>query len=197
MHMKVTVLTVCVILSASLLVSCDNEKGQPSPELMGGYLDLTEDAEASAEASAESSAETDGETFFESAAAGTDEVLTDDDILLITHLVACEMGTRPYMTQVCFAAMVLNRIGDAGFPQGPRGVVFDSGDFKSVMSGEVNGTIPASFTASSKYRIASKAVNEALGGNDPTGGALYFATSDDITSGIAPAHECGGVFFGR
>ena len=198
--MRSTAAVICVILTLFLLISCEKNSGEPSPELMGGYLQGTDNTTSPTEATGKSTLDpvshTTAENLSYSIPTASDEPLTDDDILLITHLVSCEMGSFPYMTQVCFAAMILNRIDDPGFPTGARGVVFDSGDFKSVISGEVNGSIPSGFKATSKYRIASKAVNEALSGKDPTGGALYFALSEDNSSGIAPSHECGGVFFG-
>lgn len=122
--------------------------------------------------------------------------LSDDDVDLLTHLVACECGDLPYMTQVCFAALVLNRVEDPGFPHGVRGVVFDSGDFPSVISGTVTGTLPEGFVSTHKYRIAKKAVMEAAEGNDPTGGALYYSRSDADDGWVVPSYECGGMNFG-
>ena len=126
----------------------------------------------------------------------SDEALTEEDTSLLIHLVASEAGGFPYMTQVCFAAMVLNRVEDPYFPRGLRGVVFESGDFSSVLSGKVTGTLPEGFENSRKYRIAKKAVDEALSGRDPTNGALYFSTAAGKSSPFTPAYECGGMSFG-
>ncbi len=126
----------------------------------------------------------------------SDEVLSEADVDLLVHLVASEAGDMPYMTQVCFAAMVLNRVEDPYFPHGLRGVVFESGDFSSVLSGKVTGTLPDGFKNSKKYRIAGKAVEEALNGLDPTNGALYFSRTSGKNSRLSPSYECGGMSFG-
>ena len=125
-----------------------------------------------------------------------EDVTGEDDISLLIHLVASEAGGFPYMTQVCFAAMVLNRVEDPYFPHGLRGVVFESGDFSSVLAGKVTGTLPDGFESSRKYRIAKKAVDEALDGRDPTNGAVYFSTAAGKSSAFTPSYECGGMSFG-
>ena len=126
----------------------------------------------------------------------SDEILSEADVDLLVHLVSSEAGGFPYMTQVCFAAMVLNRVDDPYFPHGVRGVVFESGDFSSVLAGKVTGTLPEGFKNSKKYRIAKKAVEEAVGGLDPTNGALYFSTAAGKSSPFTPSYECGGMSFG-
>lgn len=123
-------------------------------------------------------------------------VLGEADVDLLTQLVVFEAGGFPYMTQVCFAAMVLNRVEDPYFPRGLRGVVFESGDFSSVLSGKVTGTLPEGFESTRKFRIAKKAVEEALGGLDPTDGALYFSTAARKSAAFTPSFECGGMSFG-
>lgn len=128
--------------------------------------------------------------------AHTDEILGEADASLLIHLVALEAGGFPYMTQVCFAAMVLNRVEDPCFPHGVRGVVFESGDFSTVLAGKVTGTLPEGFEDSRKYRIAKKAVEEALDGRDPTNGALYFSTAAGKSAVFTPSYECGGMSFG-
>ena len=126
----------------------------------------------------------------------TEEAAAEADVELLIHLVASEAGGFPYMTQVCFAAMVLNRVEDPYFPRGIRGVIFESGDFTSVLSGKVTGTLPEDFEETRKYRISKKAVAAALGGLDPTNGALYFSTAAGKSSAFTPSFECGGMSFG-
>ncbi len=137
-----------------------------------------------------------GKDIYSPAISHSDEIMSEADTALLIHLVANEAGGFPYMTQVCFAAMVLNRVEDPYFPHGVRGVVFESGDFSSVLSGKVTGTLPEGFKNSRKFRIAKKAVEEAMSGQDPTNGALYFSTTTGGKSDFTPSFECGGMSFG-
>ena len=120
--------------------------------------------------------------------------LNDDERSLLTWLVACEAGDRPFMAQVCVAAVLLNRLESDGGDV--RELVFESGDFLSVVNGHVTGSPTASQKKTKKYRVGEMALDEALAGRDPTGGALYYAEADDKRSNIAIGYECGGLVFG-
>ena len=125
-----------------------------------------------------------------------DVTLDEDDRSLIAWLIACEIGDRPYEAQVCFASVILNRVGDSGFSESVRGVIFESGDFLSVSRGNVTGGVGEAEKSSQKYKIAKAALDEALRA-DPTGGALYFGYIDDGKSAVTGSYECGGMFFSR
>ena len=122
--------------------------------------------------------------------------LDDEELTLLARLVAAELGSSPYMAQVCLAAMVLNRLEEYDFPSTVREIVYDSGDFESVKAGLV-AAHPDGNESSSRYRIALRAVKEALGGKDPTDGALYFSRVGSAEMYLAGSYECGGVIFGR
>ena len=122
--------------------------------------------------------------------------LDEDDRELISWLIACEVGDRPFTAQVCLASVILNRIMDAGFSESARGVIFESGDFKSVSRGEVSGGVTEAEKSTKKYKVAEAALDEAMKG-DPTNGALYFGyVGEDKVSHIG-FYECGGMVFGR
>lgn len=136
------------------------------------------------------------ETAVESAPTSADVTLDEDDKALISWLIACEIGDRPFSAQVCLASVILNRIGDSGFSESVRGVIFESGDFLSVSRGDVAGGVGEAEKSTKKYKTAEAALTEALRA-DPTGGALYFGYLSDGKSAVAGAYECGGMFFGR
>ena len=87
------------------------------------------------------------------------------DHRLLSRLVHAEARGESYKGQVAVAAVVLNRVSSASFPNTVSGVVYQSGAFSSVSNGSINCT-----PDSSCIRAALDAIN----GWDPTGGCLYF-----------------------
>ena len=63
------------------------------------------------------------------------------------------------------AAVVLNRVASASFPNTISGVIYQSGAFSCVSNGQINNTPDAT---------AIRAALDALNGWDPTGGCLYY-----------------------
>ena len=95
------------------------------------------------------------------------------DHRLLARLVYAEARGESYKGQVAVAAVVLNRVASAAFPNTISGVVYQSGAFSCVSNGSINNTPDSS---------AIRAALDALNGWDPTGGCLYYynprATSD-------------------
>ena len=91
--------------------------------------------------------------------------LNDEEIMLLSKLIAGEARGESYEGQVAVAAVVFNRVRDSRFPNSLEGVIYQKNAFSVVK----NGTIYAEPT-SSTYRAAQ----EALYGNDPTNNAIYF-----------------------
>ena len=125
-----------------------------------------------------------------------DVTLDEDDKSLIAWLIACEVGDRPYIAQVSFASVILNRIEEGGVMGSARGVVFESGDFISVTRGLVTGGVSEEQRSTDEYKTASRALEEALR-FDPTGGALYFSFAEDGKKSFGEDKEIGGMVFGR
>lgn len=98
--------------------------------------------------------------------------LNDEEIMLLSKLVAGEARGESYEGQVAVAAVVINRVKDSRFPNSLEGVIYQKNAFSVVN----NGTIYAEPT-SSTYRAAQ----EALYGNDPTNNAIYFWNPDIST----------------
>ncbi|SHK41597.1 cell wall hydrolase [Desulforamulus aeronauticus] len=90
---------------------------------------------------------------------------TDEDLDLLSRLVTAEAGGEPVSAQVGVAAVVLNRVKSSTFQNTIRDVIYAPNQFSPVRNGWINR--PATSTA-------IEAAKDALYGNDPTNGALYF-----------------------
>ncbi len=94
---------------------------------------------------------------------------------LLARLINAEAAGEPYEAKVAVGAVIVNRVKDSRFPNSVSDVIYqkDGGyyQFTPVENGWINN--PA--TADSK-----QAALEALNGNDPTHGALYYF--DDSTT---------------
>lgn len=95
--------------------------------------------------------------------------LSSSDIDLLARLVSAESDGESYLGQVAVAATILNRLGDPRYPKTLPGVVYqiDNGryQYSPVLDGRINNQASAG---------AYKAVNAALSGWDPSGGANGF-----------------------
>ena len=95
--------------------------------------------------------------------------LSSSDMELLARLVSAESDGEPFEGQVAVAATILNRLQDPRYPNTIPGVIYqiDNGryQYSPVLDGRINN--PASSNA-------YKAVNAALSGWDPSGGANGF-----------------------
>lgn len=98
--------------------------------------------------------------------------LTQSDIYLMSQVVYAESKGEPYEGKVAVASVILNRALNNGFPNTIQGVVFQPKAFSCV----VNGNIDVQPT-----QECFDAAYEALGGNDPTGDAVFFYNPDIAT----------------
>lgn len=99
--------------------------------------------------------------------------ITDNDIRLMANAVHGEARGEPYVGQVAVAAVILNRTRNPAFPNSPAGVIFEPRAFTAVADGQIWLT---------PNETAKKAVQDALNGWDPTGGAIYYFNPDTATS---------------
>lgn len=94
---------------------------------------------------------------------------SQQEIDLFARLVHSEAAGEPHVGQVAVAASVLNRLRSSIYPNTLRGVIYQVvGGFyqySPVLDGRIN--LPAN-------RAAYRAVYDAIGGWDPSGGALGF-----------------------
>ena len=95
------------------------------------------------------------------------------DVYLLARLISAEARGEPYTGQVAVGAVVMNRIRHPSFPNTLSGVIYQSGAFSCLADGQFNEPI-----SDSAYRAA----RDALGGYDPTGGAIYYFNPATATS---------------
>ncbi|EST56239.1 SleB protein [Brevibacillus panacihumi W25] len=100
--------------------------------------------------------------------------ISSNDLKLMANAVYGESRGEPYIGQVAVAAVILNRTKSPSFPNTPAAVIFEPRAFTAVADGQIWLT---------PNETASRAVQDALKGWDPTGGALYYFNPDTATSG--------------
>ncbi|WP_301170655.1 spore cortex-lytic enzyme [Brevibacillus nitrificans] len=100
--------------------------------------------------------------------------ISENDLRLMANAVYGESRGEPYIGQVAVAAVILNRTKNPAFPNTPAGVIFEPRAFTAVADGQIWLT---------PNETSKRAVNDALKGWDPTGGAIYYFNPDTATSG--------------
>jgi N-acetylmuramoyl-L-alanine amidase len=108
-----------------------------------------------------------------STAANVPNGYSQNDIQLMANAVYGESRGEPYIGQVAVAAVILNRVQSASFPNTVAGVIYEPGAFTAVADGQINLT---------PNETAKKAVLDAVNGWDPTGSAIYYFNPDTATS---------------
>jgi len=98
---------------------------------------------------------------------------TTNETDLLARVIHGEARGEPYLGKVAVAAVVLNRVRNAGFPNTVAGVIYQSGAFDCVTDGQLWLTPDAD-----SYRAARDAMN----GWDPTYGALYYFNPSTATN---------------
>ena len=99
--------------------------------------------------------------------------VTSSDLYLLAKCVHAEARGEPYVGQVAVAAVILNRVKDAAFPNTISGVVYQPWAFTAVNDGQIN-LEPNS--------TAYQAAQDALNGWDPTYGCLFYYNPAKTTS---------------
>ena len=97
-----------------------------------------------------------------------------NDIKLMANAGHGEARGEPYIGMVAVAAVILNRVESEKFPNSVSGVIFEPGAFTAVSDGQIWLT---------PEEESKKAVRDAINGNDPAGGAIYYFNPDTATSG--------------
>ncbi|MDF2720646.1 MAG: spore cortex-lytic enzyme [Paenibacillus sp.] len=98
---------------------------------------------------------------------------SSEEIRLMANAVYGESRGEPYTGQVAVAAVILNRVQSASFPNTVSGVIFQPGAFTAVADGQIWLT---------PNETAYKAVQDAVNGWDPSGDALYYFNPATATS---------------
>ena len=106
-------------------------------------------------------------------ATGSSSGYSSSDEYLLAKCVYAEARGEPYVGQVAVAAVVLNRVKSASFPNTIAGVIYQPWAFTAVNDGQIN---------LSPNATAIKAAKDALNGWDPTNGCLYYYNPSTATS---------------
>ncbi len=108
-----------------------------------------------------------------------DEVIVEETVIdvtesereLLARVVHAEAEGEPYQGKVAVAAVVLNRVKHPNYPEDVYGVVFESNQFEPVRDGRM---------ALKPGDEALRAVIDALAGEDPSRGALFFYNRETV-----------------
>ncbi len=95
----------------------------------------------------------------------TGDIFAGKDVEYLARIIYAEARGEPYEGQVAVAAVVLNRVESRDFPNDIKSVLYQPGQFATVEDGQINLTPGAT---------AYNAAEDALNGEDPSFGALYF-----------------------
>ena len=106
-----------------------------------------------------------GVTLGSSGSTTASTTILSADHRLLAKLVYAEARGEAYKGQVAVAAVVLNRVRSASFPNTISGVIYQTNAFTCVNNGSINNTPDSS---------CIRAARDAMNGWDPTGGCLYY-----------------------
>ena len=95
------------------------------------------------------------------------------EVYTLARLVHAEARGEPYVGKVAVAAVVLNRVRSASFPNTISGVVYQAGAFDCVADGQIN---------LAPDNDSLRAARDAMNGWDPTGGCVYYYNPATATS---------------
>lgn len=96
---------------------------------------------------------------------GSASTNSDSDVYLIARAVYGEARGEIYVGKVAVAAIILNRVASADFPNSVAGVIYQPGAFDAVADGQIN---------LSPDEECIRAARDAFAGWDPTNGCLYY-----------------------
>ena len=126
---------------------------------------LTADGKVGAKTAAALGVTLSGGSSSSSTTASSSATIVSADHRLLAKLVYAEARGEPYKGQVAVAAVVLNRVRSASFPNTISGVIYQRNAFTCVNNGSINNAPDSS---------CIRAALDALNGWDPTGGCLYY-----------------------
>lgn len=127
---------------------------------------ITLEEEAEAKAAAEEAARKAKEQAAAAAAANQAVIDSATDVSLVAAIIQIEAGNEPYEGQVAVGAVVMNRVRSGAYANSVSGVIFARGQFATSRMSSVLAKGPKASCV--------QAAQEAIAGNDPTGGLTHF-----------------------
>lgn len=94
-----------------------------------------------------------------------EEAISEQEMELLARAVYSEARGEPFQGQIAIAAVILNRVEHEEFPDSINDVIFEPWAFTAVHDGQFWLT---------PDDTAYEAVEEALDGHDPSGGAIFY-----------------------
>lgn len=155
-------LCISVLLTAWAQVIAQEYKQDNSPEIKKSQNDVEERLEAAEEKENKVEAEV---KAAEEEKVEMEVAVTDEEYNLLARAVYSEARGEPFQGQVAIAAVILNRVEHEKFPDSISGVIFQPAAFTAVQDGQFWLTPDST---------AYAAVEKALAGNDPSGGAVFY-----------------------
>lgn len=117
---------------------------------------------------------------------------SEEEIELLTRVINAEAYSEPFEGKVAVGAVIMNRVKSSAFPNTITAVIYQPNQFYVVS----NGAIHRSLAPDSR-----EAALEALRGNDPTDGALFFwnpnRSESPFVSKLQTNVVIGGHAFGK
>lgn len=104
---------------------------------------------------------------------GDNNKTSNNDLYLLAKCVHAEARGESYTGQVAVAAVILNRVKSASFPNTISGVIYQPWAFTAVNDGQIN---------LEPNQSAYNAARDAMNGWDPTYGAIYYYNPATATS---------------
>lgn len=98
---------------------------------------------------------------------------SQNDVYLLSKLIAAEARGESYTGQVAVGAVVLNRVSHSSFPDSVAGVIYQKGAFSCV--NDSNWSVSGNSTS-------LKAAQDCVNGWDPSGGAIYYYNPKKTTN---------------
>lgn len=92
-----------------------------------------------------------------------------DDLMLLAKAIYAEARGESFTGQVAVGAVILNRVDNPAFPESIKEVIMQSNDYIYQFTPVANGSINMT-----PDETAVNAAIQAILGEDPTGGALFF-----------------------
>ncbi len=97
-----------------------------------------------------------------------------EEIEWLARIIFAEAQDEPFAGQVAVGAVIIHRAQDPRFPNSIKDVIFQPGQFTPVRTGKIHNIVPD--------KSAYQAAEEAIMGNDPVVGALFFFNPKVSTS---------------